>query len=50
MKLMRITIGIVCIAISIWMFITKEPIDNPVIPIVVLVIGIIVIAVNVRKR
>jgi hypothetical protein len=49
-KLTRIIIGIICIAISIWMFISNEPIDNPVLPIVVLMIGIIVIAVNKRKR
>ena len=46
----RLVIGIICIAISIWMFLSGELIENPAPAIAVLVIGIVVIALARRKK
>jgi hypothetical protein len=50
MKRLQFVIGIICIAVSIWGFVSGELSENLVIPIVVLVIGIILIAISKRGR
>ena len=50
MRIARLVIGIICIAVSIWMFLSGELSENPAPAIVVLVIGIIVIATSRWKK
>jgi membrane-bound ClpP family serine protease len=45
----RLIIGIICIAISIWMFLYCEINESPAPAIAVLIIGIILIAISRRK-
>ena len=47
---LRLIIGLLCIAISIWMFLSGEVSENPASAIVVLIIGVIVIAASRLKR
>jgi len=50
MKIAQLVIGIICIAVSIWGFVSGELGENLVIPIVVLIIGIILIAISQREK
>ena len=50
MKKLQFVIGIICIAISIWGFLSGELSDKLVIPIAVLIIGIILIAISRRRK
>lgn len=50
MKKVQFVIGIICIAVSIWVFVSGELSENLVIPIVVLVIGIILITISRRRK
>jgi hypothetical protein len=50
MKTAQLVIGIICIGISIWGFISGELGDNVGVPIVVLIIGIILIAISRRGK
>jgi len=50
MRKARLIIGIVCIAIAIWMFLSGETGENPAPAIAVLIIGIILIAIARRKK
>jgi hypothetical protein len=45
----RLIIGFICIAISVWMFLSGELGENPAPAITVLIIGIVLIAVSRRK-
>ena len=46
----RLVIGIICIAISIWMLLSSELSENPAPAIVVLIIGISIIAISKRRK
>jgi hypothetical protein len=50
MKIAQLAIGIICVAVSIWGFVSGELGENFVIPIVVLIIGIILIAISQRGK
>lgn len=50
MKIAQLVIGIVCIGVSIWGFVSGELGGNVGIPIVVLIIGIILIAISRRGK
>lgn len=50
MKKLQFVIGIICIAVSIWGFVSDELSENIAIPIAVLVIGIILIAISRRRK
>jgi hypothetical protein len=46
----RLVIGIICIAISIWMFLSGELSESPAPAIAVLAIGIILLAISRRRK
>jgi hypothetical protein len=46
----RLIIGIICIAVSIWMLLSGELSENPAPAIVVLIIGISLIAISKRRK
>jgi len=46
----RLIIGIICIAIAIWMFLSGELSENPAPAIAVLVIGIVLLAIAKRRK
>jgi hypothetical protein len=46
----RLIIGIICIAVAIWMLLSGEPTESPSPAIVVLIIGLSVIATSRLKR
>jgi len=46
----RLIIGLICVTIAIWMFLSGELGENPAPAIVVLIIGIILIAIAKRRR
>ena len=46
MNKLRLIIGIICIAISIWMFLSGELSENPAPAIAVAAIGVILIAIS----
>ena len=50
MRKARLIIGLVCVAIAIWMFLSGELSENPAPAIVVLITGIILIAIAKRRR
>ncbi len=50
MKKLRLIIGIVCIVIAVWIFLSGELSDNPAPAIGVLAIGIILIAISRWKK
>ena len=50
MKITQLVVGIICIAVSIWGFVSGELGENVGIPIVVLIIGIVLIAVSRRGK
>ena len=50
MKIAQLVIGIICIGVSIWGFVSGELGENFAIPIVVLIIGIILIAISQRGK
>ncbi len=50
MRKARLIIGLVCVAIAIWMFLSGELGENPAPAIAVLIIGIILIAIAKRKK
>jgi hypothetical protein len=50
MKIAQLVIGIICIAVSIWGFVSGELGENFVIPVAVLIIGIILIAISQRGK
>jgi uncharacterized membrane protein len=50
MKIAQLVIGIICIAVSIWGFLSGELGENVGIPVVVLIIGIILIAISRRGK
>ena len=50
MKIERLFIGLICIAVSIWMFLSGELSENPAPATAVLVIGIIAVATSRWKK
>lgn len=50
MKIAQLAIGIICIAVSIWGFVSGELGETPVIPIVVLIIGVVLVAISQRGK
>ena len=50
MRKYRLIIGIICIAVSIWMLLADKPIDNPSPAIIVMMIGILLIGITRRKK
>jgi len=46
----QLVIGIICIAIAIWMFLSGELSENPAPAIAVLAIGIILLAISRRRK
>jgi hypothetical protein len=50
MKIAQLVIGIICIGVSIWGFVSGELGENVGVPIIVLIIGIILIAISIRGK
>jgi hypothetical protein len=50
MARVRLIIGIICIAVAIWMFLSGELSENPAPAIAVAAIGVILIAITKRRK
>ena len=50
MERVRLIVGIICIAVAIWMFLSGEFSENPAPAIAVTVIGVILIAIARRRK